>query len=355
MNVAERIHERLYGMPAQATEEIEATIEGLVSEALPLAPLAERERIVHEVLARVDGLGPLHVLATDPGVTEIMVNAGSEVWVERHGELIRSELEIDRDAVWELARRLAAKVGRQIDQSHPAVDLRLADGSRVHVIVPPLAIDGPCLTIRRFAGRRPSLAEMAEPGAAELPEAAIGDRSTIVVAGPTSSGKTSLLNALGCLIPDDERIVTIEEAAELHLGGRHIVRLETAVGGISAPVGVRELVRHALRMRPDRIICGEMRGAEALDLVQAMNTGHQGSLTTVHAHSADDALRRIETMMLIADVAVPLAAIREQLASCLDLVVMMARGRGGSRRVCEVAAVSDLGSELSTRTQWSGP
>ncbi|NNK91340.1 MAG: CpaF family protein [Acidimicrobiia bacterium] len=354
MSVVERIHERLYRLPALGSTEIQVTVEGLVDDTLPLASPAERERVIHEVLARVDGLGPLHALAIDPAVTEIMVNAGCEVWVERRGVLSRTELDIDSDAVWELARRLAARVGRQVDHSHPAVDLRLSDGSRVHVIVPPLAVDGPCLTIRRFAGPRPGLAEMAAPAALDLLEEAVADRLTIVVAGPTSSGKTSLLNALGGLLPDEERIVTIEEAAELHLGGRHIVRLETVLTGPGAPVGVRELVRHALRMRPDRIICGEMRGAEALDLVQAMNTGHRGSLTTVHANSAADALRRIETMMVIADAGLPVDAIRTQLASCIDVLVMMSRGRDGSRQVREIAAVTDPGEPLRAVTRWCG-
>ena len=353
MSFADSIHERLYALPGLDANEIEATVQDLVDESLPLAPRAEQERIVHEVLARVDGLGPLHALAIDPDVTEIMVNAGHEVWIERCGSLMRAELEIDSDAVWELARRLAARVGRQVDHSHPAVDLRLSDGSRVHVIVPPLAVDGPCLTIRRFAGPRPTLAEMAEPEAARQLEDALDTRATIVIAGPTSSGKTSLLNALGCLLPAAERIVTVEEAAELCLTGRHVVRLETAMPGPNGPVGVRELVRHALRMRPDRIICGEMRGAEALDLVQAMNTGHRGSLTTVHANSPADALRRIETMVLIADAGLPLEAIRNQLASCIDLVVMMSRGRDGRRRVSEVSTVTGPGEPLNVVRQWA--
>lgn len=352
MSTAEAIHERLVGLPSLAAGRIETTVETLVADAIPLATEVEQQAMVREVLARVDGLGPLHALAVDPEVTEIMVNAGREVWIERRGVLMRADLEIDADAVWELARRLAARVGRQVDRTHPAVDLRLADGSRVHVIVPPLAIDGPSLTIRRFAGPRPSLADLAPPEAIRLLRRAIDDRQTILIAGPTSSGKTSLLNALGGLLPPDERIVTVEEAAELSLVGRHVVRLETTPTGATGSIGVRELVRHALRMRPDRIICGEMRGAEALDLVQAMNTGHPGSLTTVHANSAVDALRRVETMVLTADAGLSLDAIRAQLSSCIDVVVMMSRGSNGQRQVCEISSVTGPDESLDVVPRW---
>ena len=353
MNITELVHQRLCQLDPRPASALEEVVVDLVAEASPLSPAVERTRIAAEVLARIDGLGPLHPLAIDPEVTEIMVNAGRDVWVERAGQLARVDMVVEPDEVWELARRLASRVGRQVDRTHPAIDVRLADGSRLHAIVPPLAIDGPSLTIRRFARRRPTLTELADPAAADVHRRAMHERATIVVAGPTASGKTSLLNALGVLVSGEERIVTIEEAAELHLPDRHVVRLETSTIGDADSVGVRELVRHALRMRPDRILCGEMRGAEALDLVQAMNTGHRGSLTTVHANSADDVLRRIETMMLTADAELPLAAVRAQLRSCIDLIVMMARGEGARRLVIEIARIIDTPAEWRTEAVWS--
>ena len=242
----------------------------------------------------------------------------------------------------QLVRRLASNAGRRIDRTEPSVDVRLKDGSRLHAIIPPLAVDGPCLTIRRFAVRSIDLAELAAPAAEHLLTKAVADQQTIIIGGGTSSGKTTLLNALAAFIDPDSRVVTIEDAAELRLPGNHVVRLETrnATEGIR-PVGLRELVRNALRMRPDRIICGEMRGAEALDLVQALNTGHRGSLSTVHANSASGVLRRIETMMLLGDADLPLRAIREQLADCIDLVVMTSRGDAGVRHVVEIARVPE--------------
>ncbi len=306
-------------------------------------PLAGRERVAHltrEVRARVDGLGPLDRFASDADVSEIMVNGDGAVWVERSGRLEHTGHRLDPAESEHLVRRLAARVGRRIDQTRPSVDVRLADGSRLHAIIPPLAVDGPCITIRRFTNRELGLENLAEPAACELLRAAVARSLTIIVAGGTSSGKTTVLNALGRGIDPDARIVTIEDAAELRLPGRHIVRLETRVATEGTPAtGLRELVRHALRMRPDRIICGEMRGAEALDLVQAMNTGHRGSLSTVHANSAPDALRRIETMMLLGEADLPLQAVREQIASCVDLVVMTSRRPDGSRGVDSIAAV----------------
>lgn len=222
----------------------------------------------------------------------------------------------------------------------------------MHAIIPPLAVDGPFVTIRRFVQQELCIDDLAEPDASELLKAALAERQTVIVAGATSSGKTTLLNALGSLLPVGERVVTIEDAAELRLPGEHVVRLETrAATEATEAVGLRELTRHALRMRPDRIICGEMRGAEALDLIQAMNTGHRGSLSTVHANSAPDAMRRIETMMLLGDAELPLVAIREQLASCIDLVVMMQRAPDG-RRV--VGSIHEVPSEPTAGWQLDG-
>ena len=344
MSLAEEIHDRICersgAEPADSTT-LDTTITQLLGELAPLMTRDDADRVSAEVKARVDGLGPLHTLGTDPAVSEIMVNNG-EVWVERAGRLERTELRLDIDEVHHLVRRLAARAGRRIDAMRPSVDVRLDDGSRLHAIVPPLAVDGPCVTIRRFRPQRLSLGELASPEAVEFLHTAVAQRRTIIVGGGTSSGKTTLLNALGSAIDGNVRIITIEDAAELSLAGDHVVRLETrpAVEGTPS-IELRELVRNALRMRPDRIICGEMRGAEALDLIQAMNTGHEGSLSTVHANGPSDVLRRIETMMLTADADLPLVAIREQLAACIDLVVMMTRQPDGTRVVASIDAVPD--------------
>lgn len=344
--VVRQIHEALWRDVDDAvgrdTAQMLGRIDELVSTLAPLAPAERREGIVAEVRARIDGLGPLHEFAADPSVTEIMVNGGGEVWVERAGRLVHTGRRVEQDDVDHLLRRLAAQSGRRIDLANPSVDVRLADGSRLHGIIAPLAVDGPCITIRRFTNARVSLDDMCEPEAAQLLRQAVVDASTIVVAGATSSGKTTLLNALADGIDSETRIITIEDAAELRLQCGHVVRLETrnASEGVDE-VGLRTLVRHALRMRPDRIICGEMRGAEALDLIQAMNTGHRGSMSTVHANTPADALRRIETMMLLGDADLPLAAIREQLASCIDLLVMVARRPDGRRQVASITAVPD--------------
>ena len=321
-------------------------LEDLVTEVAPLVSPGRRRAIVDEVKARIDGLGPLHEFGQDDSITEIMVNGGGEVWIERDGQLIDTGRRVEADEVQHLLRRLAAQAGRRIDLRNPSVDVRLADGSRLHGIIPPLAVDGPLVTIRRFRDTVISLDEMCSPVASELLRAEVAAMSTIVIAGATSSGKTTLLNALARGISPSSRIITIEDAAELRLGDGHVVRLETRIENEAVEaVGLRQLVRHALRMRPDRIICGEMRGAEALDLVQAMNTGHRGSMSTVHANTPADALRRIETMMLLADAELPLPAIRAQLASCVDLVVMVGRCGDGRRRVESISRVPDRAGE----------
>lgn len=326
--------------PADGEAALDQHIRTLIAKTEPLAGRERVADLTREVRARIDGLGPLDRFAIDADVSEIMVNGDGAVWVERAGRLEHTGHRLDPIEGEHLVRRLAARVGRRVDQTRPSVDVRLADGSRLHAILPPLAVDGPCITIRRFTRRELDLESLAEPAACELLRDAVARFLTIIVAGGTSSGKTTVLNALGRGIDPDARIVTIEDAAELRLPGRHIVRLETRLATEGTPAtGLRELVRHALRMRPDRIICGEMRGAEALDLVQAMNTGHRGSLSTVHANSAPDALRRIETMMLLGEADLPLPAVREQIASCVDLVVMTSRRPDGSRGVDSIAAV----------------
>jgi len=287
-------------------------------------------------------LGPLEPLLADPEITEIMVNGPGAVWVERRGALEQTEVRVGAAMLDALLERVVAPLGLRLDPSSPLVDARLPDGSRVNAVVPPLAIDGPCLTIRRFIPTLLALDDLAPPGVADLLRWAVASRCNIVVSGGTGSGKTTLLGALAAAIPPGERIVTIEDAAELRLAHPHVVRLESRpanADGLGA-VSQRRLVRNALRMRPDRIIVGEVRGPEALDMLQAMNTGHEGSLSTCHANGPADALRRLETMVLLGEV-LPLGAVREQLCAALDLVVHMARTGRGERRVATVAEVVD--------------
>jgi pilus assembly protein CpaF len=297
--------------------------------------------VVARVQARVDGLGPLEPLLADPAVDEVMLNGGGEVWVERHGRLHCTDVQVDEATALALIERIVAPLGLHIDRASPLVDARLPDGSRVNAVVRPLAVDGPCLTIRRFGARAIELREVSSPGTAAMLAWAVQARSNVVVCGGAGAGKTTLLNALAAEIGDRDRVVTIEDAAELRLPGRHVVRLEARPASAegAGEVRVRDLVRNALRMRPDRIVVGEVRAGEALDMLQAMNTGHEGSLSTCHANSPADALRRLETLVLMGDVALPLAAVREQIRSALDLVVQIARRPDGGRRVVAVAEV----------------
>ncbi len=319
----------------------DGTIARLVRAEDPLAGGAAVAGVVERVLARMVGLGPLDRLLADPAVTEVMVNGAGPVWVERAGALERSAVTVDAPTVEHVIERVVAPLGLRVDRASPFVDARLPDGSRVHAVVPPLAVDGPCLTIRRFGARPIDLAAACPPGVAALLRWAVRARCNLIVSGGTGAGKTTLLNALAASIPAGERIVTVEDAAELRLPREHVVRLEArpaSADGLGA-VTVRTLVRNALRMRPDRIVVGECRGAEALDMLQAMNSGHEGSLSTCHANSPEDALRRLETMVLMGDVALPLEAVREHLVAALDLVVQVARRPGGARRVVAVAEV----------------
>jgi pilus assembly protein CpaF len=318
----------------------------------PLLGGAQVDAVVDEVRARVDGLGPLEPLLADPAVDEVMVNGGGQVWVERHGRLHLSAVVLDEALTGSLIERIVAPLGLHVDRATPMVDARLPDGSRVNAVVRPLAVDGPCLTIRRFGARRIDLADVAEPGVVSVLRWAVRSRLNVVVSGGAGAGKTTLLNAMAAEIPDGERVVTIEDAAELRLPGRHVIRLEArppSAEGLGE-VRIRDLLRNALRMRPDRIVVGEVRAGEALDMLQAMNTGHEGSLSTCHANAPGDALRRLETLVLMGDVALPSAAVREQLRSAIDLVVQVARRPDGSRRVvavAEVAGAGDLDDALS--------
>ena len=324
----------------------------LVRGADPLRTDDEVRAVVDQVLARTDGLGLLEPLLADPDVTEVMVNAGRDVWVERFGVLERVALTLDEDAVARTIERIVAPLGLRVDRSSPIVDARLADGSRVNAIVRPLAVDGPCLTIRRFGVTEIGLDRFCGPGVAALLRWAVRARANLVVSGGTGSGKTTLLNAIAAHLPAHERIITIEDTAELRLPGDHVVRLEARPANAdgAGEQRVRELVRNALRMRPDRIVVGEVRGDEALDMLQAMNTGHEGSLSTCHANSPTDALRRLETMIVLGSGDLPLAAVRDQITSAIDLVVQVARGNGGERRVAAVHEVLDaVGCGPATR------
>ncbi len=327
----------------------------LIDEEVPLLGAGLRQRLLAGVLADVCGLGALEPLLADPEVTEIMVNGPGRVWVERNGRLARVAVDLDTEAIEHLIEKVVAPLGLRIDRSSPLVDARLPDGSRVNAIVPPLAVDGPCLTVRRFGARAVPLAAFAPPPVAALLARAVTDRRNMVVSGGTGAGKTTLLNALASCIPASERVITVEDAAELALPGEHVVRLEARPANAegAGEVRIRDLVRNALRMRPDRIVVGEVRGPEALDMLQAMNTGHEGSLSTCHANSPDDALRRIETMVLMGEVQLPLAAVRSQLEAALDVVIQVARRPDGSRRVVAVAEVLEGGetAEGAARTR----
>jgi len=346
-----RVRDRLL---VDAAPPDDARVRRVTRELEPLLPAASIEATVDHVSARVRGFGALDPLLADPTISDILVNGGGAVWVERNGALERTDLSLSEDEVLQAVERALAPLGRHVDRRSPIVDARLPDGSRLHAVVRPLAVDGPSVSIRRFATRRVALDDLCAPPVAELLESAVRERANVLVSGGASAGKTTLLNALAAKIDDAERVVTVEDAAELRLPGAHVVRLEARppnADGVGE-VRVRELVRSALRMRPDRIVVGEIRGGEALDMLQAMNTGHDGSLSTCHANSPVDALRRVETLVLMGDVELPLVAVREQIVSAIDVVVHMARGAHGARRVVEVGEIppdSDvsLGLELS--------
>jgi pilus assembly protein CpaF len=338
-------------------DSIEAEVRELVEcEAAPL-PESERDALCRRVVLLATGLGPLEPLLSDPRVDEVMVNGPDSVYVERRGRLESTGVSFGSEAeLLHAIERILAPLGRRVDEAQPLCDARLADGSRVNVVIPPLSLSGPCLTVRRFRREGFSLRDLVAGGtlAGELGEflaLCVAARASVLVSGGTGSGKTTTLNALSGAIPGEERIVTIEDAAELRLRQRHVVRLEARPANLEGrgEVTIRQLVRNALRMRPDRIVVGEVRGAEALDMLQALNTGHDGSLTTVHANSPADALRRIETLALMAGVGLPHGAVRDQVASALDLVVHQARLPDGSRMVEAVTEVVRVAGGPGTR------
>lgn len=316
-----------------------------------------REELIHRVDRLAAGLGPLEPLLDDPEVDEVMVNGPNLVWVERRGRIEEASVSfVSEEELSHAIERILAPLGRRVDESSPLCDARLADGSRVNVVIPPLSLEGPCLTIRKFRRQGFSLEDLVAGRTLTGPLArfladCVRTRASILVSGGTGSGKTTTLNALSGAIPDGERIVTVEDAAELRLRQRHVVRLEGRPANLEGrgEVTIRQLVRNALRMRPDRIVVGEVRGAEALDMLQALNTGHEGSLTTVHANGPGDALRRVETLALMAGLGLPHEAVREQVASALDLVVHQARAADGSRRIEAVDEVVRVAGGAGTR------
>ncbi len=318
----------------------------------------ERQRLVRDITDDVLGLGPLQAFLDDPSVTEVMVNGSTSIYVERRGRVeLTGARFLDDGHVRQVIERIVAQVGRRVDESSPMVDARLADGSRVNAIVPPLAVDGPMLTIRKFAETALTIGDLLHNGSitpevAELLDLCVLGRMSVLISGGTGTGKTTLLNVLSSFIPDHERIVTIEDAVELRLHQEHVIRLESRPPNIEGrgEITIRDLVRNALRMRPDRIVVGEVRGGEALDMLQAMNTGHEGSLSTLHANSPRDALARLETMVLMAGIDLPVKAIREQVASAVDVIVQVSRLRDGSRRIVAMTEVNGLEGDVITMT-----
>jgi pilus assembly protein CpaF len=316
----------------------------------------DRQQLEDEIADDILAHGPLERLLKDESVTEIMVNGPDDVWIERAGRLYETNVRfIDESHLRRIINKIVAQVGRRIDESSPLVDARLPDGSRVNAIIPPLSLSGPLVTIRKFSTKRLDMQDMIRigtltPETAEFLESCLLAELNILVSGGTGSGKTTLLNALSTVIPDRDRVITIEDAAELRLNQRHVLRLESRPKNIAGEgeVPIRTLVRNALRMRPDRIIVGEVRGAEALDMLQAMNTGHDGSLSTVHANTPRDALSRLETMVLMAGYDLPVRAIRQQVSSAVELIVHIERLQDGSRRVMSVTEVQRMEADTIT-------
>ena len=318
-------------------------------EAAPLSVI-QRRHVVRQIEDEVMGLGPLEPLLADPSVSDILVNGPNNIYVERSGKLQRTAVRFNDDAhLLNIIDRIVSKVGRRIDESTPMVDARLKDGSRVNAIIPPLAIDGPVLSIRRFRKDALNIDDLVRYGSLNralvgLLRAIVMARLNVMISGGTGSGKTTLLNAMSAFIPERERIVTIEDSAELQLQQPHVVRLETRQVNVEGrgQITQRDLVRNSLRMRPDRIVVGEVRGAEALDMLQAMNTGHDGSLTTIHANSSRDALSRVETMVAMTGITFPISALRNQIASAIDVIIHMERQEDGCRRIISVQEISGM-------------
>ena len=334
-------------------------IGAIVAAEAALLSDAGREQVAERVLRETIGLGPLEELLRDPEVEEVLVNGYEEVWAERRGVLERAEIGFaDEEALRDVIERVLGPIGRRVDELSPMADGRLPDGSRVNVVIPPLSVDGPAMSIRRFTGIRPDPDELVargsfDPELRDLLAAAVRGRRNLIVSGGTGSGKTTVLNALSTFIAPGERVITIEDAAELKLEQPHVVRLESRPAGIegAGEVTIRDLVRNALRMRPDRIVIGEVRGPEAMDLLVALNTGHRGALSTVHANSSADALRRLETLAMMAGLGVPHEVVAEQLANAVELVLHLERA-GVERRAVELCEVTRVAGSAAVRTLW---
>jgi pilus assembly protein CpaF len=359
----ERVQDKLIAeldpqMDISKTEEVRHTIEDLYDQILSqegtILSRQERQRLFEQIVAEILGFGPIEPLLADESITEIMVNGPNKIYIERKGKLEKVNLTFESDDhLMRIIDRIVSPLGRRIDESSPYVDARLPDGSRVNAIIPPLALNGPTLTIRKFSKTPLTVDDLIRFGsitseAIEFLRACVIARLNIIVSGGTGSGKTTFLNILSGFIPDDERIITVENAAELQLRQEHVVTLESRPPNIEGKgeVSIRDLVINCLRMRPDRIVVGECRGGEALDMLQAMNTGHDGSLTTAHANSPRDTLSRLETMVLMAGMDLPVRAIREQVASAVDLIIQQSRMQDGSRKVINITEVQGMEGDV---------
>ncbi len=335
-------------------KDIRRVIEHLCDTENPLLNRIEREKLIEEVLDETLGFGALEVLLKDPTVSDILVNGPKKVYVERRGKLEKTDVQFrDNDHLLQIIDRIVSKVGRRVDETNPMVDARLPDGSRVNAVIPPISLDGASLSIRRFGANPLKLEDLLNykaftPEMAMLLEACIKARLNIVVSGGTGCGKTTLLNTLSSFIPHDERVITIEDAAELQLQQEHIVRLETRPPNIEGKgaVTTRDCVRNALRMRPERIIIGECRGGETLDMLQAMNTGHAGSMTTLHANTPREALSRLETMIMMGGIELPIKAMRQQISAAVDLIIQANRLQGGPRKITSITEVNNMEQDV---------
>lgn len=337
----------------QLRREIRLVVEHLCDQENTLLNRVERDRIIDEVLDETFGLGPLEFLLKDPTISDIMINGPKDIFVERAGQLVKTEVEFrDNTHLMQIIDRIVSKVGRRVDETSPMVDARLEDGSRVNAIIPPLALDGASVSIRRFGSNPLKLEDLLNykaltPEMVMLLEGCIKARLNMIICGGTGSGKTTLLNTLSSFIPNDQRIITIEDAAELQLQQDHVVRLETRPANIegNGAVSATDLVKNALRMRPERVIIGECRGGETLDMLQAMNTGHDGSLTTIHANNPRDGVARLETMVMMAGFELPIKAIRQQMSSAVNLIIQANRLQGGPRRVTHITEIVGMEQE----------
>jgi pilus assembly protein CpaF len=335
---------------SQRDDFIKNQIENVYDQANLKLPQDLRGMILKEVLNELLGYGPLQPLLADPDISEVMVNGPKKIYIEKKGQLQKSSVVFDDDShVLQIIDRIILPLGRRIDADSPTVDARLPDGSRVNAVIPPVAIDGPSITIRKFSKEKLGINNLIDFGSitekmAEFLRACVLAHLNIIISGGTGSGKTTLLNVLSSYIPDNERIITIEDAAELQLQQDHVLRMETKPAGVDGQgaVTIRDLVRNSLRMRPDRIVVGEVRGGEALDMLQAMNTGHDGSLTTVHSNSPRDAIARLETLVLMAGMDLPLKVVRQQIASAVDLIVQQTRLKDGTRKVTAITEVAGM-------------